>query len=200
MADTSLSEIGPVVLVGAGKMGLALARGWIAGGLPPASLVLVDPFAGETARAFAEQHGVRLLKRIDNVLTHVLVLAVKPQVMRAVCTALAEPLRGTNPLVISIAAGVRIAQIEHLLGDGHAIVRCMPNTPALVGAGAAGLCANRHADAEQRALAERLLDAAGTLSLPQLSYPVKATTHHRVDAVVTSLSSQRETNVRGSRR
>jgi pyrroline-5-carboxylate reductase len=56
---------------------------------------------------------------------------------------------------------VRIAQIESLLGEGHAIVRCMPNTPALVGAGAAGLCANRHADAGQRALAERLLDAAG---------------------------------------
>ena len=60
----NLSDIGPVVLVGAGKMGLALARGWIAGGLPADRLVLCDPKPGEAATAFAAEHGVRLLDRL----------------------------------------------------------------------------------------------------------------------------------------
>ena len=81
MAEQTLKDIGPVVLIGAGKMGLAMARGWIAGGLPPDRLVLVDPFAGDFAKAFAQEHGVRLLQFADGVLTHVLVLAVKPQNM-----------------------------------------------------------------------------------------------------------------------
>jgi pyrroline-5-carboxylate reductase len=89
------------------------------------------------------------------------VLAVKPQMMRKVCEHLAEPLRETRPLLISIAAGVRIEQLQRWLGAHLAIVRCMPNTPALIGAGAAGLCANTRVGAAQRALAERILGAAG---------------------------------------
>jgi len=89
------------------------------------------------------------------------VLAVKPQMMRKVCEHLAEPLRETRPLLISIAAGVRIEQLERWLGAHLAIVRCMPNTPALIGAGATGLCANARVGAAQRALAERILNAAG---------------------------------------
>ena len=81
MAEQTLKDIGPVVLIGAGKMGLAMARGWIAGGLPPDRLVLVDPHPGEPAQAFAQEHGVRLLNAAEGVLTHVLVLAVKPQNM-----------------------------------------------------------------------------------------------------------------------
>ena len=55
MAEQTLKDIGPVVLIGAGKMGLAMARGWMAGGLPPERLVLVDPFAGDFAKAFAQE-------------------------------------------------------------------------------------------------------------------------------------------------
>ena len=62
MAEQTLKDIGPVVLIGAGKMGLAMARGWIAGGLPPDRLVLVDPHPGEPAQAFAQEHGVRTLE------------------------------------------------------------------------------------------------------------------------------------------
>jgi len=65
VAEQTLKDIGPVVLVGAGKMGLAMARGWITGGLPPDRLVLVDPFAGEPAQAFAQETGVRLLKSAE---------------------------------------------------------------------------------------------------------------------------------------
>ncbi|HKR88087.1 MAG TPA: Holliday junction branch migration DNA helicase RuvB, partial [Phenylobacterium sp.] len=129
-------ELAWVLKGAAGKMGLALARGWIAGGLPPASLVLVDPFAGETARAFAEQHGVRLLKRIDNVLTHVLVLAVKPQSMAEALQEVRSAV-GKHTLVVSIAAGISLKTLSAGL-DAARVVRCMPNTPAQVGKGITG--------------------------------------------------------------
>ena len=151
-----------IAFIGGGNMARSLIGAQLARGVPPAAITVAEPRA-EAREALAHEFGVPTFT--DNAAAiagaDCVVLAVKPQVMRAVCAALAEPLRGANPLVISIAAGVRIAQIEKLLGEGHAIVRCMPNTPALVGAGAAGLCANRNVDAGQRALAERLLDAAG---------------------------------------
>ena len=151
-----------IAFIGGGNMARSLIGAQLARGLPPDAITVAEPRA-EARDALAREFGVPTFS--DNAAAvagaDCVVLAVKPQVMRAVCSALAEPLRDANPLVISIAAGVRIAQIERLLGEGHAIVRCMPNTPALVGAGAAGLCANRSVDAEQRTFAERLLDAAG---------------------------------------
>lgn len=91
----------------------------------------------------------------------VIVLAVKPQVMKPVCEALREIAQKTRPLIVSIAAGIRIEQMDRWLGGGQAIVRVMPNTPALIGAGASGLCANAQVGAAQRALAQNILDAAG---------------------------------------
>jgi len=151
-----------IAFIGGGNMARSLIGAQLARGVPPAAITVAEPRA-EAREALAREFGVPTFS--DNAAAiaaaDCVVLAVKPQVMHAVCAALAGPLRGANPLLISIAAGVRIAQLERLLGDGHAIVRCMPNTPALVGAGAAGLYANRNVDAGQRALAERLLDAAG---------------------------------------
>ena len=158
----SRPESRKVAFIGGGNMARSLIGAQLARGVPPAAITVAEPRA-EAREALAREFGVPTFS--DNVAAiagaDCVVLAVKPQVMRAVCSALAEPLRGANPLLISIAAGVRIAQIEELLGGRHAIVRCMPNTPALVGAGAAGLCANRNVDAAQRSFAERLLDAAG---------------------------------------
>ena len=151
-----------IAFIGGGNMARSLIAAQLARGVPPAAIAVAEPRA-DAREALSREFGIPIFE--DNAAAvagaDCVVLAVKPQVMQAVCAALAVPLRGTGPLVISIAAGVRIAQIEKLLGDGHAIVRCMPNTPALVGAGAAGLCANGNVDAGQRALAERLLDAAG---------------------------------------
>jgi len=151
-----------IAFIGGGNMARSLIGAQLARGVPPAAITVAEPRA-EAREALAREFGVPTFS--DNAAAiaaaDCVVLAVKPQVMHAVCAALAGPLRGANPLLISIAAGVRIAQLERLLGDGHAIVRCMPNTPALVGAGAAGLYANRNVDAGQRALAERMLDAAG---------------------------------------
>ncbi|HET7359001.1 MAG TPA: pyrroline-5-carboxylate reductase [Rhodanobacteraceae bacterium] len=91
----------------------------------------------------------------------VVVLAVKPQVMATVCHGLAETVQRSRPLLVSIAAGIRTDQLERWLGGKLAIVRCMPNTPALIGAGAIGLYANARVSAPQRAQAQHVLDGAG---------------------------------------
>lgn len=160
MTNSSFNEIGPIVLVGAGKMGLALARGWIAGGLPPDRLVLVDPFAGEAAKSFAAEHGVRLLPNIEHVLVHVLVLAVKPQSMAEVLAQL-KPSVGKQTLVISIAAGISLATLRQGLGTAR-IIRSMPNTPAQIGKGVTGAVGLEINEAD-RGVAGAMLGAAGQL-------------------------------------
>lgn len=154
----SLSEVGPVVLVGAGKMGLALARGWIKGGLPPSSLVLVDPFAGEAAHKFAADNRVRLLKSTENVLIHVLVLAVKPQSMREAMDQVV-PSVGRQTLVLSIAAGISLRTLAAGL-DTERVVRSMPNTPAQIGKGITGAVGLEISNAD-RTLVGDLLGAVG---------------------------------------
>jgi pyrroline-5-carboxylate reductase len=160
LADTTLKDIGPVVLLGAGKMGLALARGWIKGGLPPERLVLVDPFAGDAAQAFADAANVSLLKTAHGILTHVLVLAVKPQQMLEAMRDVA-PNVGRHTLVISIAAGVPLHTLSAGL-DTERVIRSMPNTPAQVGKGVTGAVGLNISD-EDRQIAQSLLGAAGRL-------------------------------------
>ena len=154
----SLSDVGPVVLVGAGKMGLALARGWVAGGLNPSRLVLVDPKPAEATIAFAREHDVRLLDTPIGILTHVMVLAVKPQIMPQVLSEIA-PAAGPHTLVLSIAAGIPMATIAKGLMTER-VVRAMPNTPAQVGKGVTGVVGLRINDAD-RAVADALLKAVG---------------------------------------
>lgn len=154
----SLSDIGPVVLIGAGKMGLALARGWIAGGLPPDRLVLCDPMPGDATVAFAAEHNVRLMAKPDGVLVHVLVLAVKPQMIHEVMAQVA-PSVGAHTLVVSIAAGISLAAISSALGTDR-VVRTMPNTPAQVGKGISGAVGLAITDAD-RTTTDALLGAAG---------------------------------------
>ncbi len=152
--------MGPVVLVGAGKMGLALARGWVAGGLQPASLVLVDPKPGEATIAFARENDIRLLDSPIGILTHVMVLAVKPQVMAPVMEEVA-PAVGMHTLVLSIAAGIPMGTIALALKTDR-VVRAMPNTPAQVGKGITGAVGLKISDRD-RAVADSLLKAAGAV-------------------------------------
>jgi len=155
----SLRTIGPVMLVGAGKMGLALARGWLDAGLAPSNLLLIDPSPGEAALALAEDYGLTLNASASGLSPNVIVLAVKPQILDAVMEALL-PVVGPHTLGISIAAGVDVARLANGLDTGR-IVRAMPNTPAQVGKGVTGLVAGPDADANDRAVAETLLSAAG---------------------------------------
>jgi pyrroline-5-carboxylate reductase len=91
----------------------------------------------------------------------VVVLAVKPQIIQKVCEQLQDSIQKTRPLVISIAAGVREASLNQWLGGNLPVVRCMPNTPALVQAGATGLFANTAVSEEQSSLAESILRSVG---------------------------------------
>jgi pyrroline-5-carboxylate reductase len=154
-----LRNIGPVMLIGAGKMGVALARGWLDAGLPPNNLLLVDPAPGPAAKDLADDYGLTLNNEAFGLQPNVLVLAVKPQSMDEVLTTLA-PVIGPNTLVLSIAAGIDIARLSRGLGMGR-VVRTMPNTPAQVGKGITGAVAGPEVSSEDRATATALLEAAG---------------------------------------
>ena len=91
----------------------------------------------------------------------VLVMAVKPQLMKVVCAGIADTVQANKPLIISIAAGVTSDSLNQWLGGNLAIVRCMPNTPALLRCGATGLFANTAVSEIQRQQAQQILDAVG---------------------------------------
>lgn len=148
--------------IGAGNMARSLAGGLIQSGTARERLLLADPDASQ--RQGAEQAlGVATLA--DNsalaARAQVLVLAVKPQALKAVATGIAGVVQKTRPLVISIAAGIRVADLEQWLGGNLPIVRVMPNTAALIGSGASGLYANARVSAAQRDEAESILRAVG---------------------------------------
>ena len=157
-----MSNPARIAFVGGGNMARSLIGARLRNGADPASIRVAELDARLRAQ-LATDFGVTTCERGREAVAgaDVVVLAVKPQVLRAVCEELADLLHARRPLILSIAAGVRIAQIDGWLGGGFPIVRCMPNTPALVGAGASGLFANEAADAGARELAEKLLASAG---------------------------------------
>lgn len=155
----TLKSIGPVVLIGAGKMGLALARGWLTAGLLPDNLVLVDPKPADAATGFAAERGVRLVAAANGLRPEVVVLAVKPQIIDQVMAEI-RPVVGAATLVVSIAAGIGIARLAQGLGT-HRIVRTMPNTPAQVGKGITGAVAGSAIAARDREATTALMQAAG---------------------------------------
>ena len=155
----SLAESGPVLLIGAGKMGMAMAAGWIKAGLAGQSLTLVDPKPHESVVDFAARCGAELRADLPEKTPRVVVLAVKPQVMGAVLDQL-RSLIGDQTLVLSIAAGISIDTLVRGLGTER-VVRTMPNTPAQIGEGISGAVAAAAVGVADRALAEDLLSAAG---------------------------------------
>lgn len=149
-----------IAFIGAGNMAASLIGGLLARGVPTARIVASEPHAEQRQRIAAE-HGIAVLE--DNAAAatgaDIVVLAVKPQVMKDVCLALA-PALPQGALVVSIAAGIPCASLERWLGE-QAIVRCMPNTPSLLREGASGLYANARTNAAQREQAGELLGAVG---------------------------------------
>ncbi|HRQ64466.1 MAG TPA: pyrroline-5-carboxylate reductase [Xanthomonadaceae bacterium] len=160
-SNSQLAIPGTIGFIGGGNMARSLIGGLVAKGQRPASVLVAEPDAAARARLAAD-FGVAVHAGNDAVAmaADLLVLAVKPQVMRPVC----EEMTGTrrkDALVLSIAAGITAAQIDRWLGGNSAVVRCMPNTPALIGAGASALFANAACTAAQRQGAESLMAAAG---------------------------------------
>ena len=151
-----------VSFIGAGNMARSLIGGLIADGWPADRLRATDPDP-EQRSDIASRFGIAVGG--DNAAAvagaEVVVLAVKPQVMHAVAAEIAAAAQAHRPLIISIAAGIRSADLDRWLGGDAAIVRCMPNTPALVQSGATALFANPRVGAEQRDRAETILRAVG---------------------------------------
>ena len=153
---------GPLLLVGAGKMGGAMLDGWLAQGLDPAKVIVVDPAPPPEIKELLAKRGVRHEASPPKLATPpaVLLMAVKPQMMEAVFAPIAA-LAGPETLVISIAAGRTIASFEKHLAPGIAVIRTMPNTPAAIGRGITVCTANSAANIRARALCEALLSAVG---------------------------------------
>ena len=154
-----------IAFVGAGNMATSLIGGLLAQGVPASHIRASDPGVEQRSRLNAE-HGIELFADNPAAIAEadVVVLAVKPQVMKAVCLDLAKHLKG-HELVVSIAAGISCASLANWLRaerpTAPAIVRCMPNTPALLRQGVSGLFATPEVSAAQRQLAEKLLGAVG---------------------------------------
>ncbi len=161
MAFPALSPERPLVLVGAGKMGGALLSGWLARGLNPQAVRVVDPAPPPSSAEMLRAAGVAVESAAGDCAASAVVVAVKPQIIGTVLPAL-RPLLRSDTVVLSIAAGTTLARLREGLGGGT-IVRSMPNTPAEIGRGITVAVAGPDVDAEQRALVTALLEAAGAV-------------------------------------
>jgi pyrroline-5-carboxylate reductase len=150
-------------LIGAGQMATALAKGFVKAGLTTADRLLASDVDEHARQRFAQ--AVAAHTTADNALvaaqSDVIILAVKPQQMPQVAAGLRASLPAAR-LVVSIAAGVRLASLAEWLGPAVRLVRVMPNTPCLVGQGACAYSLGEHATAEDGALVGRLLGALGS--------------------------------------
>ena len=153
---------GTIALAGAGKMGGAMLTGWLAGGLEPARAIVVEPMPSPDIAALAAK-GIRLNPKgagpVDT-----LVIAVKPQSFREAGPAL-RPLVAPSTLVVSIMAGTTMTVLQEVCGG--AVVRAMPNTPAAIGRGITVAVPAKNVSAAQRATADALLRATGSVEWVQ---------------------------------
>jgi len=151
-----------IAIIGGGHMGTSLLAGLIANHYPPKKLWVADPESEKLQRLETEfkihttTENLTAIKSAD-----IIILAVKPQLLANVCAQMQEIIHQQQPLVISIAAGVRVESLQKWLGEKTAIVRAMPNTPAMISSGATALFANRFASAKHHDLAESILRAVG---------------------------------------
>ena len=151
---------GPIVLAGAGKMGGAMLTGWLARGLDPKKIAVIEPHPAAEISALVTK-GVRLnppAKDVGGAAT--LVVALKPQMFREAGPAL-KPFAGPSTLVVSIMAGTTMASIAQVCGGS--VVRAMPNTPAAIGRGITVAVAAKGVGAAQRGVADALLRATGSV-------------------------------------
>lgn len=154
-----LKDIKSLVLIGAGKMGMAMARGWLDGGLPTDALVLVDPAPHETIVEFAASKNISLLGEAPDTPPEIMVLAVKPQIIDVVMAGLKGKI-DNDTLILSIAAGISIDHLADGMGSSR-IIRTMPNLPAQVGKGVTGIVPGPGSSWPNRGTAEELLSASG---------------------------------------
>ncbi|MBY5808870.1 pyrroline-5-carboxylate reductase [Rhizobium leguminosarum] len=160
MPTKAFSSTHPVVLIGAGNMGGAMLSGWLKSGVPGSDVIVVDPGPSPAMLSTISAAGATHLTALPTDLkASVLFLAVKPQVMEAVLPAVKSAV-GPETVVVSVAAGKTLGFIEKHLGKA-AMVRAMPNTPAMVGRGVTGAFANSRVSDPQRERVHALLRVSG---------------------------------------
>ena len=152
-----------VGLIGGGNMGRAIAGGLLRGGMHATDLMIAEPLPDQRDALRQELYGI--LATDDNravaAAVETLLFSVKPQILKPVCENVAETVQQTRPLIMSIAAGPTIQDIDKWLGGGLSVVRVMPNQPALIDQGISALFANEQAAAAERDLAEKIMTAVG---------------------------------------
>ena len=151
----------PLLLVGCGNMGSALARGWLKAGLDSKAFFSIDPyFADKTVEGLPNEQIVASVTDLpEGISPRAIVMAVKPQMMPDVLPGI-KPIIDEQTLIISVAAGTTVTHYEDYFGD-VGVVRTMPNTPAAVAKGITGMVANELASDSDKAVAEQLLSAIG---------------------------------------
>ena len=156
----SVNAAGPIVLVGAGNMGGAMLAGWLKSGIAGADVLVIDPGPSPAMAKLIADNGARHETTAPAGLkAGVLFLAVKPQMMATVLPPL-KGLVGSETVVVSVAAGTTLGFMQSHLGDA-AMVRAMPNTPAMIGRGVTGAYANDLVSEAQRKLVHSLLEVSG---------------------------------------
>lgn len=148
--------------IGGGNMASSLIGGLVSNDYPADKITVADLDA-DKLRYLNETFGVNMTLDSNSLVlqSDIVVLAVKPQHMQSVADSIAASAQQKKPVLVSIAAGIRIAALERWLGGDLAVVRCMPNTPALVKTGATGLFANAQVGVEQKDQVESLMRAVG---------------------------------------
>lgn len=156
-------DYGKVAFVGGGNMTRALAGGMLAAGYEASHILISEPLAEHRDSLLHELQGAVIREDNEQVVGEAscVLLAVKPQILSAVCKPLAATVQRTRPLVISIAAGVRSSDIDTWLGGGLSVVRVMPNQAALLRLGISGMYANERTTQEQLQVASSIIATTG---------------------------------------
>jgi pyrroline-5-carboxylate reductase len=152
-----------VGLIGGGNMGRAIAGGLLRGGMHATDLMIAEPLPEQCERLREELYGIMVIEDNNKVaeMAETLLFSVKPQILKPVCEDLAAVVQESRPLIMSIAAGPTIEDIDQWLGGGLSVVRVMPNQPALIDQGISALFANERTDEAGREMAEKIMTAVG---------------------------------------
>ena len=152
-----------VGLIGGGNMARAIGGGLLRGGMHATDLMIAEPRPDQCEQLRRELYGAMVTENNKLVAraAEILLFAVKPQILKPVCEDLVEEVQAKRPLIMSIAAGPKIGDIDAWLGGGLSVVRVMPNQPALIDQGISALFANERTSEERRQQAEKIMTAVG---------------------------------------
>lgn len=151
-----------IAFIGAGNMAASIISGLIAYGYNPDLIWASNPDEAKLTQ-LQQQYQINVTRNNQEAAApaDVIIIAVKPQIFAQVAQELADTIQARKQMVISIAAGIKLEHMQQWFGAQVPIVRCMPNTPALIGYGAAGMYASSQVSAEQKQLAQMIMEAVG---------------------------------------